>query len=343
MRAGQRRPRRDAVKYSTSAPGKAVVAGEYAVLQGAPAIAMAVNCRARVAVLPSPDGRCSVQAAGGDIVHFRAGEQGELEWLDGAEHREHALFQQVWREAGTAVPEPLAFTLDTRTLFDAASGAKLGLGSSAALAVALAAALHGGDRDRARATAAAAHSAFQGGRGSGIDIAAAIEGGVIAYTRDGEVEKLEWPAGLQYDLYWCGRPASTGEKIAQAAAHKGAAARRTAAALAKASTEVLQTWKQGNDVAIVAAFSAYVDVLRKFSDDHDLGVFDGGHQDLCDIAGEYRLVYKPCGAGGGDSGVLLAEHGAETGEFTARAEGLGFRTLPCRLDPYGLTASPEGK
>lgn len=324
------------MKRSTSAPGKAVLAGEYAVLEGAPAIVMAVNCRARVAVSPSPAGRCSVQSAGGEIVHFRAGAQGELEWLDGGEHEEHALFRQVWREAKAAAAEPLAFTLDTRTLFDAASGAKLGLGSSAALAVALAAALQGADRARVSATAAAAHSAFQGGRGSGIDVAAAIEGGVIACTRDNQAEKLEWPDGLLYDLFWCGRAASTAEKIAQAAAHRGAAARRSAAALADASAEVLRAWKRGDDVAVVAAFEAYVDVLGKFSEDHDLGIFDGGHQDLCDIAGEYRLVYKPCGAGGGDTGVVLASRGADTAEFTARAEGLGFRKLPCRLDPRGL-------
>ncbi len=77
-------------------------------------------------------------------------------------------------------------------------------------------------------------------------------------------------------------------------------------------------------------------MLRKFSDDHDLGVFEAGHGELCDIASEYRLVYKPCGAGGGDTGILLASQGAETAEFSARAEGLGFRKLPCRLEPRGL-------
>ena len=42
-----------AALIKASAPGKLLVLGEYAVLRGAPAIVMAVDCRARVSLRPS--------------------------------------------------------------------------------------------------------------------------------------------------------------------------------------------------------------------------------------------------------------------------------------------------
>ena len=57
------------MKVVASAPGKVVLCGEYAVLDGEPAICMALNRRAIAKVDESPDGQCHVATrgfAGGD-------------------------------------------------------------------------------------------------------------------------------------------------------------------------------------------------------------------------------------------------------------------------------------
>jgi len=62
-----------------SAPGKIVLSGEYAVLDGAPAIVMAVNRRARAA-LADVDGRVSqVRAPGYTNEIYRSGHK-RLYW-----------------------------------------------------------------------------------------------------------------------------------------------------------------------------------------------------------------------------------------------------------------------
>ncbi|HEX7719131.1 MAG TPA: hypothetical protein VF389_04940, partial [Woeseiaceae bacterium] len=54
-----------------SAPGKAVLCGEYAVLDGAPAIVMAVNCRARVKLQSTNEASHSLALQDRDASPFR--------------------------------------------------------------------------------------------------------------------------------------------------------------------------------------------------------------------------------------------------------------------------------
>ena len=51
-------------RVTASAPGKVIVSGEYAVLDGAPAICMAVNRRARVSIVAADASRHTVSAPG---------------------------------------------------------------------------------------------------------------------------------------------------------------------------------------------------------------------------------------------------------------------------------------
>src|SRR5699024_6036775 len=88
---------------------------------------------------------------------------------------------QYLAQHGTT-PRPAHIALDTQAFF-AEDGAKLGLGSSAALTVALTAAVNAAQENAAPDLAAmiGMHRRMQDGRGSGLDIAAALLGGSLVY------------------------------------------------------------------------------------------------------------------------------------------------------------------
>ena len=293
---------------AASAPGKIVLCGEYAVLWGAPAICMAVNRRAVATVSPSEDGECRLETPGFDgMDRYRV--------LD-------ALLEGE-RPANR-------YMLDTTAFFD--DGRKTGIGSSAALTVALAAAISG-STDVAE-TALAAHRRLQGGEGSGVDIAAAIRGGLIEYTRgDAKSRALRWPEGLAYRVIWTGVPASTESQLAKLAAAAGGPSR---SALLLAAPRMSEAWRKGDADAVLTEYVPYIGVLRQFSIDHDLGIFDAGHDELTDAAMVDGLVYKPAGAGGGDIGMLFGRSDDDLDAFLQRHARLVNGVLDCELDLSGV-------
>ena len=100
-----------------SAPGKIVLSGEYAVLDGGPAISMAVDRRAVVTMEDRPEGQCDLSTPG----------------FEGK--NKYRIVDAVCggsRPAKNIVMDTRAFTED---------GEKTGIGSSAALTVALVACL----------------------------------------------------------------------------------------------------------------------------------------------------------------------------------------------------------
>ena len=171
-----------------TAPGKIVLSGEYAVLWDAPAVCMAIDRRARVEVLPSEDGQCHLVTPG------FAGEE---------------RFRVLDAVTGGRRPAR-RIELDTSAFRD--EGRKIGIGSSAALTVALAAAL--GNTVDVLAPVFEAHAHLQGGAGSGVDVAAAVHGGLFVYEKaTRRVTPLAWPEGLHFRVIWTGISASTEAQI----------------------------------------------------------------------------------------------------------------------------------
>ena len=319
-----------------SAPGKVVLAGEYAVLDGAPAIAMAVDRRATVTLSPIPGLVSEVRAPAYTPVvgHFQASQAG-VQWQDGRDV--FAAVDAVLRAIETVPASAIALSLDTAEFIDADTRRKIGIGSSAALTVALCAAVSA-STDVA-AIARRAHADLQGGAGSGIDVACSLSGGLIEYRMEGcTLRRLDWPASLSYGLVWTGIAASTREKLEKL---DGGLSRPSRVRLASASEAMAEAWASGNATDVLMEYRDYCEFLFRFSVDHDLGIFDAGHDELWRAAVAENLVYKPCGAGGGDIGIVLSTNAAALAAFLGRLP-TNYRVLDCQLDTAGVRFDKPG-
>lgn len=325
------------ILVTASAPGKVVLSGEYAVLVGAPAVCMAIDRRAHVTITASDTDHHVVSRVGQNVELCRfKSRDGAIEWIDTG--GDFSLLEAVWETVGFEPTSNVSLQLDTSEFSDVASGNKTGIGSSAALTAALAAALGvlQSDAPQEATLAFDAHHRFQGGRGSGVDVATSVAGGLIEYVMDGrETHRLTWPNELAYSLIWTGAPASTTQKLDRLARSKP---RPSRAALVYSARRLARSWREGRAKKILSEYHDYISVLREFSIDHDLGVFDAGHEELAVAARAAGLVYKPCGAGGGDVGIVLADSAAAVEAFLDSALDGRSQVLAARLDTRGVQA-----
>ena len=299
-------------KVQASAPGKAVLSGEYVVLDGAPAIAVALNRRVQVTISKASAGSHELTAPGlaDGRWRFQADKSGKIDWQDASAKELFGLFESVWCRVNPEIDRRLEICVESGEFFDARSEGKLGIGSSAAVATALSGALgcYSNDSPDVLATAAAAHRDFQCGRGSGVDVAASCSGGVLNYRLNsaGAPVALNWPDGLSCRFFWSGTSAGTMERIEKyCSVGNGSAAEGSKVILVAAAENVAAKWLSGAADQLVASFADYNDALQSFSDDYGLDIFAGGHNEMTALASDCGIVYKPCGAGGGDIGVAL--------------------------------------
>jgi phosphomevalonate kinase len=331
-----------------SAPGKLVLLGEYAVLEGAPALVLAVNRRARATLVPiggdawqilSPtlglEARLRMDAAG---VAWTAAPAAELAWLA----RLFARLPFLQRMPACRVE------LDSGSFHLDRGGArlKLGLGSSAALTVALLGALRALADLPAPSLAECvdAHRAIQQGRGSGIDIAASLRGGLSRFQRDADgavhVEALVLPERLRWRCVFSGKPASTAGMLATVAAWQ----RRNPGGYGRRMHELATISSRGVDAVAHADAAAFLSSLHDYAQTlAGLGAASGAdiaspaHRELGTIAAACGAVYKSCGAGGGDVGITFGVDDGGLREFEARAAQAGFPAIGMQTDPRGLT------
>lgn len=327
-------------EISASAPGKIVVSGEYVVLDGAPAICMAVDRRARVTIRSS-EGSCHTVTAPSFSPNngcFDV-EDGRVVWQTGS--AEFALLSAVWQAAPLRFSEHLALSLDSGEFYGPGGAGKLGVGASAALSVALTAALHdcAGSTADVERVATSAHRALQHGLGSGVDIACSLRGGVVEFrVGPDSVRALRWPVGLAWGVLWSGVAVDTHTKLRMLQFKD---MRPSRAVLHAAADRVLTAWNNARVAAILDELRRYTSALRTFSVDHELGIFDAGHDDVTNAANASGVVYKPCGAGGGDVGIVLAADAAAVTEFAKTAAGLGFEHLQMSIDDHGVRLGRE--
>ncbi len=285
---------------TATAPGKLVLLGEYGVLGGAPALVMAVDRLCRVEIMTSDDDLChlDVVAPELDALRFGAGEPSGAALVDLVTAPDSG--RPPWRGA-----------VDTAAFFE--QGRKLGIGSSAAALVAWDAAWSrytGLTSERPLERLIELHRSFQGGKGSGLDIAASRSGGVISYRLDDDgipkVGSVALPDGVRFKVVYSGKSAPTSGLVTAFDAWRDARPAEAAEVLgqlADLAGRGRQAAKDNDAAAFLAVLEAYGRELDALGGRIGAEIVTSEHKEIIGHSERFDVVYKISGAGGGDVGI----------------------------------------
>ncbi len=330
------------------APGKLLLTGEYAVLDGSPAVVTAVDVAATARLAPAGSGSLAGESSAPFIVEPGVG----LVWTESDPGERGALLSAVAAELENRWPGrcPLQFAvqLDSQAFRIAGPQGethKLGLGSSAAVLGALAGGLFAAAGLPSAALtelALDAHRRFQGGTGSGADVLAALNGGLLVVDVEQHgARALTWPAGLHLIAVWSGESASTSAMIARyAKARDGHAAEHsTFQSLYTAARQAAQAWSGGDAGEICESVKRYAQSLAALDELAGLGIYTNSHRQLEQLAARMGATYKTSGAGGGDIGFALTADAELAGDLRRAFSDAGFLVLDLDVAAAGLTVS----
>ena len=297
-----------------TAPGKIFLIGEYAVLEGGPAVVAAVNRQVVGQFVPGMDPESPVVA---EAVRAT---------LEGIGDRAAAL------PAGSVLLDSSGFSQ---------AGRKLGLGSSAAVAAAAVGAVLemaglpiSAHRDLCFGLADQAHRAAQNGVGSGADVAAAVHGGVIQFRRPPGgypvIDKMRPPPDLHVVVFAEDTAANTADMIGAMKAFASQKAKEYHAILgpmreqAELFVEALVAQRVG---ALIEHTQAYATALDELGRAAGIPIVTPRTELAADLAINLEGAAKPAGAGGGDVGVALFGNAEAAQTFTTRAAQLGLSVI----------------
>lgn len=324
------------------APGKLVISGAYSVLEGAPAIVVAVDRYATADTSRSPD---------------RVTEEVR------AAIARHAMRDAPWFDA-SALRAKLGDGRDV----------KLGLGSSAAILVAsMAAAWANEDRTldpRAMFQAALfAHRMAQGG-GSGIDVAASVFGGVLVcrLPRPGDskrppppraiddagppsremglsVSPHALPAGTVIETFASPVSASTPDLVGRVRDFAERQPDEYARIIAEATRCATAALSAATPDDLVTILGEQARTLAALGNAASAPIFTADVIELSRVAEEEGAVFYPSGAGGGDVAIFAGAR-PPSDRFRREAEAQGRFHLDLQSGVPGVhlvsTASPSG-
>jgi phosphomevalonate kinase len=334
------------MRVTASAPGKLVLLGEYAVLEGAPALVLAVDRRAHVTLARTDGDIWKIVSPTLQLQARLRVRANHTTWVDAApaELAWTATLLTRFPQAQHLTPCRIELDSDAFYLDHAGARTKLGLGSSAALTVALLGALHAvaGIAPPILDEAIEAHRAIQHGQGSGIDIAAASAGGLSRFQLTGDAARMDpvsWPKGLHWACVYSGRPASTRAMLATVAAwreREPTAFTQYMHELATISSRGIDALTADDAAAFLSSLHDYATALARFGAAAGVDIASREHRAIAAIAETCGCVYKSCGAGGGDVGVTFAVEDTRLRAFSERASRAGFPVIGLEADPKGL-------
>jgi phosphomevalonate kinase len=301
------------------APGKLVLSGAYAVLDGAPALVAAVD---RYVVADSRRQADFITPEMREALHSRG---------------------------GTRAP-----WFDARALRDDATDRKLGLGSSAAILVASLAALELGaeplldDAALARRVfdaALCAHRIAQGG-GSGIDVAACAFGGILRFQLPTEggvlptTAQVELPKPLAIRVWASTSAASTSAMLAGVATLRKARPTEYRAAIDELTGAAEAAVQAKTATSYISACRRQLTGLSELGRLCQVPIVTPEVAELDRAAQAAGAAVLPSGAGGGDVVLIVGEE-PPNADLEGSARRLGLVPLSLALGARGVHAVGE--
>ena len=292
----------DARRLRVTAPGKLVLTGAYAVLDGAPAIVVAVDRRARASEGPG-EATAEVRAA-----------------LENPPSVDVSELLHEGKKLGLG--SSAAALVAAIALRAALRGQDL---------------LSAPTRRAIFARAREVHAEVQGG-GSGVDVAASTFGGVLRYTMAGGAESVELPGGVRVAAFFSGKSARTSDLRARVDALRARDAAAHAAclgALADTARAAEKAVRAADAKKFIAAVDASGPALAALGLAADAAIVPPAFAKLGEAARAEGAAFVPSGAGGGDVGVFVGMT-APSASFQKRAARGGMREVALQIDRHGV-------
>lgn len=342
----------DANALVASAPGKMLLCGEYAVLEGAQAVVTSVGARARV--FHSPE----VLREGAIPDHLNTSEAAKPGALLPLPAEVKATRQAFSEEHGDATG---GLRLDVRAL--RAEGQKLGLGSSAAASVATAAVLlsrqglfRGDENSRRQAMG----FALRGHRsvapsGSGADVVASALGQTVAFRRQDAsllgsgagtalaAETLSWPHGLTLRIVWTGKQVRTSDflsKVKHWALSDSKAYQNVVSQMKHTSRSFAEGFSAGNVAVVIESAATYGEAMGALGRLAGVPIVDEKLTELAKLATSMGGACKPSGAGGGDVASAFFANEEAALEFERACVSSGFAIVEMPVHVEGVRIEP---
>lgn len=311
--------------FVVSAPGKVFLMGEYAVLEGADAVVMAVSRRVRA----------------------RRGHG-----------RMRPLVARARRLAAWSLGQPhlgaIPWEADSSPLYHGRT--KMGLGSSAAISAASVASVFvesGEDITAAEVRhqiwdiAHRAHVEWSRSRGSGADVAASVFGGFVRFRQDGpnaaRIESWAPPPGIRFVFVWSKQDARTQTMIRRVRRVQRVfpgTYRRFVDEMGEVSRRFVEGGTRDAKV-LIESVDRYQHLLTWLGRLAGVPIVTPLASAIHAVAREFGGAAKPSGAGGGDLVVAFLSEDVDIAAFGARFGPVSPEFVDLDMDPDGVRVEEE--